>query len=635
MILPSVEDRLEEDVPEAPQGSENADTLSEAIIHSLPETDSHSTTEGFHDVFTNEECRMMLEAAVEEQVLPREEDLESEVVVDLTNIPCEEAEERSPDPPRPQPSIEMPPPRPSGIQTSPDIVFETVDVPHIETPMDEFHLLLAVWLDDARITRQQYASLVQILQTSKMQSIQELPLDINTLKRNLRGQMSQLPVISRKIPVIPSQLPTLSPNQRHLNQQYMKNLYIIDPIPLITRLLHSPMFQSHMYKGLAELVPRAGELWQSLSWASSIRSTSGEFAQYPDHSPIFPSDIVRYRCRSRECCVAGRPPFMPHLGRVRGVYKQENIKVLGTQSIRQPGDLLPPIDSQDPPFESFELILLEDDEVLLTEDEVLGREPDVFHDRQFKIVPGMIVRRPPSSTFTICRVYKKSGNTVRALQQTHAIRGELEIAQYGRQHLVDTLSSQRCVSVPYQTFMDGFGLYRTMYRSIMGVYMIPSCVPVAERAKRSNVLPITLGPHGSNFPEVVGSLTHLRRLEEGVDITWTDGRPIRLVAGCIAYIGDMPQQNDNAGCKRPHANRGCRTCLITEEVRDDFQFDIETFGRYHFQVQDQRRTATSQPPTARAKMFKELGLVKDPSPLLQICPALDVVTHFPSDICHS
>ena len=55
-------------------------------------------------------------------------------------------------------------------------------------------------------------------------------------------------------------------------------------------------------------------------------------------------------------------------------------------------------------------------------------------------------------------------------------------------------------------FIDRFGLYQTIYRSIIDIYIIPSYINAEERAKRSNVLPITLGPYKSNFLDIVASL---------------------------------------------------------------------------------------------------------------------------------
>ena len=50
----------------------------------------------------------------------------------------------------------------------------------------------------------------------------------------------------------------------------------------------------------------------------------------------------------------------------------------------------------------------------------------------------------------------------------------------------------------------------------MGFYQIMANLPFRERARLMNVIPITLGPHGSNFADVVEALAPLRDLDQGV-----------------------------------------------------------------------------------------------------------------------
>ena len=69
-------------------------------------------------------------------------------------------------------------------------------------------------------------------------------------------------------------------------------------------------------------------------------------------------------------------------------------------------------------------------------------------------------------------------------------------AAYGREALKDTFySEEKVISIPYQLFIDGFGLYRNIYRSLVGFYMIPA-------AK----FPKILGPHTMAVP----SFAHLK-----------------------------------------------------------------------------------------------------------------------------
>jgi hypothetical protein len=74
-----------------------------------------------------------------------------------------------------------------------------------------------------------------------------------------------------------------------------------------------------MHVGIARFVDEPSELWESLSWASSNRSTSGVFARYSDGLPVFVSDIVNYRCRGLDCSCAGDD--QRHIERVQAVAK--------------------------------------------------------------------------------------------------------------------------------------------------------------------------------------------------------------------------------------------------------------------------------------------------------------------------
>lgn len=62
--------------------------------------------------------------------------------------------------------------------------------------------------------------------------------------------------------------------------------------------------------------------------------------------------------------------------------------------------------------------------------------------------------------------------------------------------------------------MDGFGLYRNMYRSLMGYNLLPAELSYHERNNRVNVLSITLSPHGSTLG------TRLERVQgtEGMNV---------------------------------------------------------------------------------------------------------------------
>ena len=135
----------------------------------------------------------------------------------------------------------------------------------------------------------------------------------------------------------------------------------------------------------------------------------------------------------------------------------------------------------------------------------------------------------------------------------------MEIEKFTRKRFSDDFDKEhnngiQCISVPFQMFIDGFGPYRNSYRSIMGFYMVVGALTFQERTRRANVLPITLGPHGQNFDDVVDALQTLRPLEEGI-LMEVNGKKCLVCAFTLCYTGDMPQQQENAGFKTPGCDR--------------------------------------------------------------------------------
>lgn len=201
-------------------------------------------------------------------------------------------------------------------------------------------------------------------------------------------------------------------------------------------------------------------------------------------------------------------------------------------------------------------------------------------------------RNPRSFTFYVRRIINSKDRSVRSFRLSHAIRGELEIETYGREFLEHNFSDPNTVlCMPQLTFIDGFGVYRNMYRSLTGIYMIPSNLPMRERNRLANIFPITLGPHGSSLDDVLSCLEPASKaLEKGVMMQLNLGRgsehtkEIRVCTFALGYLGDTPQQNENAGFLRSNALFGCRACLIPSKQYDDLKFDTRVKGRYHHEV---------------------------------------------------
>ena len=89
-------------------------------------------------------------------------------------------------------------------------------------------------------------------------------------------------------------------------------------------------------------------------------------------------------------------------------------------------------------------------------------------------------------------------------------------------------------------FIEGFGLYRNTYRTYIDGH-VPGSLSFKERTRRANVFPITLGPHGSNFSDVVEALKSPIPLDRGIEMD-LDGKRIIFCVYIHYFIGDMPQQ---------------------------------------------------------------------------------------------
>jgi hypothetical protein len=128
-----------------------------------------------------------------------------------------------------------------------------------------------------------------------------------------------------------------------------------------------------------------------MAWATSIRSTSGQFAKYPDEKPVFPSDIVYYRHTNNDCqenCMNTET----HISQVLAVEKDFRAStqslsanmgrtMLLLQQILQSNNV-PEAIARD--ISQKELILVEDGPAIyIPEDSIIARESNVTLDYKF------------------------------------------------------------------------------------------------------------------------------------------------------------------------------------------------------------------------------------------------------------
>lgn len=67
------------------------------------------------------------------------------------------------------------------------------------------------------------------------------------------------------------------------------------------------------------------------------------------------------------------------------------------------------------------------------------------------------------------------------------------------------------MSLPLINFINGFSLYRNIYRSLIGFYIILASLPFYKRIRRTNVLALILSLYSSNIEAVVRTIGLLLR----------------------------------------------------------------------------------------------------------------------------
>lgn len=540
-----------------------------------------------------------------------------------------------------------PPSRRSSSAFLPDT---SEPVPHkrsIHTRSD-FVLAIALFCEENGISRKVFTALREILRMLEPHpEISKLPESVSTLKTWAKEQLPLLPMRRKNIPLLSEKLPSLKGSAKAnpaTGGPPTETLYFFDPIHLFSAFLSSPEIMRKMHIGLGHFVDAPTQLWQSDSWLTSVRSTSGVYAHFtPDLSsnsstnPIFPSDFVYHTCSILSCACHQYDTF--HLSRVEAVgldYRKATGDGFSEGSIVLRLRKALTNEETSVPLQPNELLLLEDGISYHLESAIRAIHSDIMLDYSYESrVTSQQFTIPRRNQSFIRRIMSHQGK-IRPINQSHSPRAELEIAEFTRQHFVELFDrGSSVISVPLLTFIDGFGLFRNMYRTLMGVYLIIAAFSFKERARRSNVLPLTLGPHGSNFDDVVGSLQAMYDLDGGILLT-INGKETLVCVFTLAYLGDMPQQNENAGFLSQRANKGCRFCFIPSTERSNLSYDIISNGRFHHENMRMRKELTSlKTKTKQIAYGRDTGLSVESPSLVTISPALDIILSRPSDPAHS
>lgn len=293
----------------------------------------------------------------------------------------------------------------------------------------------------------------------------------------------------------------------------------------------------------------------------------------------------------------------------------------------------------DPSIEFSELVLVEDNVSVIMGSQSMIRSQNLqvtldyaFHSR----VSSSRSQRGAEQEQFVCRIWNPVKNTLCLLSQSHPVRAELELSEFTRDHFVKKFNKKvhHVISFPLLMFIDGFGLYRNMYRSLMGVYMIPASFLFQEHNRRANVLPLTLGPHGSNFDNVIKAMHALYTLDGG-RVLKINEQDVFVSVFTLAYIGDMPQQAENCGFLGPQATHSCRCCFVADSEQNNLEYDTLTNGRFHHESYRMRRhVGTLRTMREKAEYCQNNGMGMDNPPLVTLSPALNLILSRPSDPAH-
>ena len=124
------------------------------------------------------------------------------------------------------------------------------------------------------------------------QEIGRLPESVQTLKKWAKAEMPLLQLRKKSIPLIPEKLASSRQAPNADNSLSQEDLYFFDPRVLFSAFLGSDVAKN-MHKGFAHFVDTSTEIWHGNCWASSVKTTSDNYAHYTqDGTPIFPSDFA-------------------------------------------------------------------------------------------------------------------------------------------------------------------------------------------------------------------------------------------------------------------------------------------------------------------------------------------------------
>ncbi|RPA80685.1 hypothetical protein BJ508DRAFT_327023 [Ascobolus immersus RN42] len=427
-----------------------------------------------------------------------------------------------------------------------------------------------------------------------------------------------------------------------------KPCYFIDKLELLQLFYKNPVIRSQLYTGRQRLVDFARNLYEARIWGESAMLMFGKYVFYRLQSsgattsvgldePMLPGDIIYYKGHGN----------VERLGRIRQIVEDHRSATKNKGSVLavvenivrvselpdQPGVTRADYDNliQNGFNVHGRTVIPKPDDYVMLENPVynvpvsriLYRIQAVYTDGpdEISLLSGPRSSRPDvlRIRYILRTVHRFSFRTA---VHRHHLRAEMEIANYkgGRRAFIMDFVLEvrgRVYVMATMMFIDGFGLYQ------MGVYIILAGMDIHMRRSHKNWFTLMVGSMGTTTYDAAEILRPAaKRLWEGKDMV--------LFAFDIAMLGDMPQQNKNAGIVGPTGY-----CLASREDRLDLSYDANVFGRYHH-IENQKRDRICKAKTKGLQTFlyTRAGMVEAGSVFTAGQPAFDPQRMLPTDPCH-
>ncbi|KAL9041955.1 MAG: hypothetical protein Q9180_000933 [Flavoplaca navasiana] len=339
-----------------------------------------------------------------------------------------------------------------------------------------------------------------------------LSLKLDTLKRQVRRHIPLLRLMRKAQAVVIEKMPSPAERKKGHRKQMIERTswqYWYNPMDLVRTILSATSLRKQMYFGMAQYADEGTELWHSKAWGSSIRTTSGDVCYTRHGELIILGDIIRLRGVPYEY---GRVTF---IGRDRQsnalVYDEILVTLQAVVDAYHPWVQQHHSHLHQQTSDQRELLLMDSLDFELGV-EYMEQQAGIYLDRDYDNDDDDDDQDSnlPVAGWCLQRVLTFTG--IRPLRYIHQTRGELEVEPFGR-------------------------------------------------GKIANVFTSTLGPHGADKYDVVEAT---RRPIQNLDACLPmemNGTQEGVCAFVLAFLGDMPEQAENAGLLQHQANMGCRTCL--------------------------------------------------------------------------